>query len=78
MNFLLMLGMMGLMVIFFHGRGHHKPSSEPNHHATKPAGSRPAQPAPPKESSSPETDADLAGSPEAESAPPTPPAPKSE
>lgn len=78
MNFLLMLGMMGLMLMFFHGRGHHKPSSEPNHHAAKPAGSRPAQPAAPKEPNSPESSPDTAGSPEAESTPPPPPAPKGE
>ena len=38
MNFLVMLGMMGLMLIFFHGRGHHQPSPEPNHPAPKTAG----------------------------------------
>lgn len=36
MNFLVMLGMMGLMLIFFHGRGHHRPSPEPNQGAVKP------------------------------------------
>lgn len=44
MNFLVMLGMMGLALIFFHGRGHHRPSPEPNHHATKPAGAPVPQP----------------------------------
>ena len=36
MNILVMLGMMALALIFFHGRGHHQPSPEPNLHAVKP------------------------------------------
>jgi hypothetical protein len=48
MNFLLMAGVMVLMIVFFHGRGHHGPSREHSHHAAKEQGSvaRPAEPAP--------------------------------
>lgn len=48
MNFLLMAGVMVLMIVFFHGRRHHGPSSEHSHHAAKEQGSvaRPAEPAP--------------------------------
>ena len=81
MNFLLMLGMMGLMLIFFHGRGHHKSSGEPNHHAAKPAvaptaptesteGSRP-----PGESRRHEPTPGPEGAPKAEPAPPPAPPP---
>lgn len=38
MNILLIGVMMGLMLVFSHGWGHHKPSSAPEHHATKPEG----------------------------------------
>ncbi len=52
MNIVLMAAIMGLMALFFHGKGHHKPTPPPNHHATKPdeaaapagASSRPAEP----------------------------------
>ncbi len=37
MNVLLMLGMMALAMIFFHGRGHQQPSPEPNHRPARPA-----------------------------------------
>ena len=47
MNVLVMLGMMALALIFFHGRGHHQPSPEPNYRTAKPAvGSQPSPEAP--------------------------------
>ncbi len=36
MNLLLMGAMMALMLVFFHGRGHHQPSPSPEHHTTTP------------------------------------------
>lgn len=38
MNILLIGVMMGLMLVFSHGWGHHKPSPGPEHHATTPGG----------------------------------------
>jgi len=80
MNFLLMLGMMGLMFIFFHGRGHHKSSGEPNHHAAKPAVAPTAPPEAPgasrrsSESPGAESKPDPAGTPKVEpTSPSTPP-----
>ena len=37
MSVIVMIGMMGLMLLFFHGRGHHRPAPEPAHPATRPA-----------------------------------------
>lgn len=80
MNFLLMLGMMGLMLLVFHGRGHHKVSPEPNHHTAKPAVA-PAPPEPPGathrsgESLGAKSQPDPAGDPKAEPTPPATPPP---
>ena len=38
MNILLIGLMMGLMLVFSHGWGRHKPSPAPEHHMTKPEG----------------------------------------
>lgn len=37
MNFLLMIGMMGLAMIFFHGRGHHPPPSDSGQLSVRPS-----------------------------------------
>ena len=72
MNFLLMLGIMGLMLVFFHGRGHHKSSGEPNHHAAKPSVALTAPPEAPgatrrsSESPRPESKPDPASTPKVE------------
>ena len=78
MNFLLMLGMMGLMLLVFHGRGHHKSSGEPNHHAAKPtvAPAPPESPGAPRRTGEPhgaESKPDPAGTPKIEPAPPSTP-----
>lgn len=35
MNIVLIGAMMAVMLLFFHGRGHHEPSPAPGHHATE-------------------------------------------
>ena len=78
MNILVMLGMMALALIFFHGRGHHQPSPGPDHHAVKPAAApqpspeAPGTPSHSGESRSTKSRPDPTGTPEAEtSSPPT-------
>ena len=85
MNFLLMLGMMGLMLIFFHGRGHHQPSSGPTNHAVKSAGvpaptEAPAASRPSGVVRRAEPKPDPAGTPEGTPVPPAtpPPTPQAE
>ena len=48
MNVIVMIGMMGLMLLIFHGRGHHRPSPEPVAHGTRPATSPAVPPGSPE------------------------------
>ncbi len=76
MNVIVMLGMMGLMLLIFHGRGHHQPSPKPTQHANETAASPYAPPdsteaaRPLVEPRAPETRDEPGGSPEGQPTPP--------
>jgi hypothetical protein len=81
MNLLLMGAMMALMLVFFHGRGHHQPSPSPEHHTTTPreATAPPSPGAPGVSHQSGESRREPNSDPKAPGeADPAPPAPKAE
>jgi len=77
MNIFLMVVMMGVSMVFFHGQGHHKPSPESKQHEARPEGaSAPSSDAThlshQREEPSPDKAQDPAGNRKADPLPPTP------
>ena len=83
MNVIVMIGMMGLMLLFFHGRGHHHPAAAPADPKTRPAVS-PAVPPTSQKAAHPAAERPSGGvdhlaiSPEEEPTPVSPTAPEAE